>query len=152
MLPPNAVISIRDKEQLVAAIQNARNSWATFTPQLDSFLAELRDVPAVLPAEVPDDVVTVDTRFAVRDSRADTVATFTLVFPDEADPDRGRVSVLSPAGMSLMGARVGQQVRWYADGNLRSVQVERILFQPEQAARLQARATPRAATATVVAG
>ena len=151
MLPPNAVISIRDKEQLVAAVRTARSSWTTFTPQLDSFLAELRDVPAVLPAEVPEDVVTMDSRFVVRDVRANTPATFTLVFPDEADPDRGKVSVLSPAGMCLLGARVGQSVRWYADGNLRAVTVERLAFQPEHAARLQAKADARTAATAVAA-
>ena len=36
-----------------------------------------------------------------------TRRTVTLAYPDEADPAKGRISVLSPVGLALLGRRRG---------------------------------------------
>jgi regulator of nucleoside diphosphate kinase len=58
---------------------------------------------------------------------------WTLVYPDEADYERGCLSVLSPAGFALLGARVGQTVECRPPSGV-PIQyiVKRILFRPEQ--------------------
>ncbi len=144
MLMPETAISIRDKERLIDTIRQARNSWVTFAPSLDSFWSELRNVPGLHPTDVPENVITMDSRFVVRDERNNTKATFTLVYPEEADPERGRVSVLSPPGMALLGACVGDNVQWFADEKLKSVVVTELLHQPEKVARLERHARERA--------
>jgi regulator of nucleoside diphosphate kinase len=60
---------------------------------------------------------------------------WTLVYPDEADYERGFMSVLSPAGLALLGARVGQMVEFRPPSGV-PIQyiVKRILFRPELAA------------------
>ncbi len=37
-----------------------------------------------------------------------------LVYPNEADVERGRVSVLAPVGTALLGLSVGQSIDWQA--------------------------------------
>ncbi|MFC0403035.1 GreA/GreB family elongation factor [Paraburkholderia rhizosphaerae] len=57
---------------------------------------------------------------------------WTLVYPDRSDYLMGRLSVLSPAGISLLGARCGQTVvcRPPSGAQIRYV-IKAILLQPE---------------------
>jgi len=56
----------------------------------------------------------------------------TLCYPQDAEPQFGLVSVLSPIGLSLLGQQVGATARWESpDGTERVAEVEAILFQPE---------------------
>lgn len=82
---------------------------------------------------VPRKVVTMHSRVRVRDLKADEPETYTLVYPDEADIDAGKLSVLAPLGAALLGARVGQVVRFDTPGGPRRLRIERILYQPEAA-------------------
>ena len=56
----------------------------------------------------------------------------TLSYPPDADPQAGRVSVLSPLGWSLLGQHVGATVDWTTStGDTRSAEILELLFQPE---------------------
>lgn len=104
------------------------------------FVAGLRrelDRGTIVPAlEVAKGTVTMRSRVRVRDLRARERETFTLVYPEEADIDEGKVSVLAPLGMALLGARVGEVVEVKAPGGVRRFRVEEILYQPEAAGDL----------------
>ena len=104
------------------------------------FVAGLRrelDHGTIVPAlEVAKGTVTMRSRVRVRDLRARERETFTLVYPEEADIDEGKVSVLAPLGMALLGARVGEVVEVKAPGGVRRFRVEEILYQPEAAGDL----------------
>jgi regulator of nucleoside diphosphate kinase len=53
--------------------------------------------------------------------------TVTLVFPDEADIAMGRVSILTPVGIALIGLSSGQSIDWTArDGRGRRLTVESV--------------------------
>jgi regulator of nucleoside diphosphate kinase len=56
----------------------------------------------------------------------------TVCYPEDARPSDGFVSVLSPAGSSLLGLRVGDLARWRTPtGDEGTAEVVAILFQPE---------------------
>ena len=98
-------------------------------PQLVDVLDE---ADIVAPQAMPADVVTMYSRFVIRDLRLQRSQTLVVCYPADADASRGYVSVLSPAGMALVGQPTGAVVRWVGAGGRESVvQVERILFQPE---------------------
>ena len=94
---------------------------------------ELDRSEVVPPASVPRGVVTMHSRVRVRDLRTDEPETYTLVYPDEADINEGRLSVLAPLGAALLGTRAGQVVEVAAPAGLRRIKVERVLYQPEAA-------------------
>jgi regulator of nucleoside diphosphate kinase len=76
--------------------------------------------------EAPPDLVTMHSIIRTKDSN------LTLVFPREADIDQGKISILAPLGMALLGARVGQTISWLArDGQTRTLVIESISYQPE---------------------
>jgi regulator of nucleoside diphosphate kinase len=58
---------------------------------------------------------------------------FTLVYPDHANVTEGRISVLAPIGTAILGCSEGEMVEWEVPDGIRSLKVERILYQPEAA-------------------
>jgi regulator of nucleoside diphosphate kinase len=94
---------------------------------------ELERGTVVPPTEVPGEVVTVHSRVRVSDTKLDEPEEYTLVYPDEADILQGRISVLAPIGAALLGARLGQVVKYVAPAGVRRLKVEKILYQPEAA-------------------
>src|SRR6476660_5461494 len=107
MTPNMRITSASDIERLLEAADRALSSWLTYAPYLDFFRTELRRARPLATSEVPDDVVTMDSRFAVRDYKTDERICYTLVFPEDEAVEQGKLSVLSPMGMALYGARLG---------------------------------------------
>ena len=85
---------------------------------------------------MPGGVVTMHSKASVRGLRADESEIYTLVFPDDADINAGKLSVLAPLGTALLGARAGQVVEFAAPGGTRRLRVEKVLYQPEAAGHL----------------
>jgi regulator of nucleoside diphosphate kinase len=85
----------------------------------------------VLPADrVPPDVVTMNSRIRFVDGDVERHAK--LVYPGEAD-GRGRISVLSPLGATLLGLAAGQATSARLPGSApRRILVEEVLSQPER--------------------
>jgi regulator of nucleoside diphosphate kinase len=91
-------------------------------------LLELLDTAAVVPANaIAPDVVTMNSTVAYDDAEDGAVETITLVYPEQADAAQGRVSVLSPLGRTLIGARAGARVTFETPGDgIRSVRVRKV--------------------------
>ncbi len=86
----------------------------------------------VAPQAIPPDVVTMYAQFVIHDERTDQRQTLVLCYPADAEPAKGFISVLSPAGLGLIGLPVGAQARWAGPGGEETVaRIEAILFQPE---------------------
>jgi regulator of nucleoside diphosphate kinase len=59
--------------------------------------------------------------------------TYTLVFPEQADYEVRRISVLAPIGTAMLGQREGDEFEWVVpDGPVR-LRVEKVIYQPEAA-------------------
>ncbi|MFZ2872928.1 MAG: GreA/GreB family elongation factor [Phycisphaerales bacterium] len=94
--------------------------------RLRALLDQARKVP---PRRVPPDVVTMRSRVLVRHAGDDEPDTYELTYPDS---DSGGLSVLSPLGAALLGAREGDVVECAGSRASRRVAVERIEYQPER--------------------
>ena len=94
---------------------------------------ELDRGEVVAAGRVPKGVVTMHSRVRVRDLADDETETYSLVYPDEADINEGKLSVLAPLGTALLGTRAGDEVEFDAPAGTRRLKVERVLYQPEAA-------------------
>ena len=83
--------------------------------------------------EIPGDVVTMNSVLLVRELRSSLSFCIALVFPWEADPSEGRVSILSPLGSVVLGRREGEVVMCKEGRNIYRFRVEEVVFQPEAA-------------------
>jgi regulator of nucleoside diphosphate kinase len=96
-------------------------------------LADILNEAELLPSQcIPPDVVTMNARVIIRDLKRQRRQIMAVCYPRDADPATGSVSVLSPAGMSLLGLSVGAVARWMGPAGEETVaQIEGIMFQPE---------------------
>jgi regulator of nucleoside diphosphate kinase len=115
--------------------------WTLFAEEL---LAEIRRAAVVEPPRVRPDVVTMHSRVRIRDAARRAAETYTLVYPEEADIARGRLSVLAPLGTALIGEREGRDVTVPSAAGPRTIRIEEIVFQPEAGGAGGARSAPSA--------
>jgi regulator of nucleoside diphosphate kinase len=83
--------------------------------------------------EVPPTVITMNSRVKLRDLDTGEEMVFTLVFPREADIDRGRLSVITPVGTAILGYTEGDTIEWKVPAGKRRIKIEKVLYQPEAA-------------------
>lgn len=128
------LISVPDAERLMIQSRFVRNQ---FEAEILGDL-ETRILAAKLlePFAVPPDLVTMNSQVVLRDTDTNCPHVLTVVFPACANPRKGRISVLSPVGSILLGARTGQTLICPISGLMTTVAVEAILHQPEAAGNL----------------
>lgn len=97
-------------------------------PLSDELADELDRAIVVQKEQVPDDVVTMHARCTYIDERLGTQREIELVYPEEANPAQGKISVLTPVGSALLGLRVGQEIAWdFPDGSVRCLKVASVI-------------------------
>lgn len=106
--------------------RSAVNPW-----NLTALELELRRARTVAPDAIPSDVVTMNSKVALRDLAAGECLSLTLVFPDAVAQDAQRVPVLSPLGLALLGCRAGDVLEYDEPGGPRRLLIEEIEYQPE---------------------
>lgn len=114
---PRIVIRAGDAERLATLA----NALVDSKPELaDELLGEL--ARARTAAKAPANSVQMGSTLTYEaDGRQRRV---TLVYPDQADIDAGRLSVLTPVGAALIGLTEGQSIDWTArDGRIHRLKV-----------------------------
>ena len=82
---------------------------------------------------MPANVVTMNSRVACTDLASGERRMLSVVYPDYADAAAGRLSVLTEAGMALLGSSPPQVVQWARPGGEpQRVRIETVVYQPEQ--------------------
>ena len=94
---------------------------------------ELEYAAILAPEEMPSDVVTMNSQVCIHDLANGSTITVTLVFPQDADYEQKKVSLLAPLGAALLGCRTGEEIVYEAPGGRKTIAVKHILFQPEAA-------------------
>jgi Transcription elongation factor len=130
-LPPSLIISSRDMARLEAMLDSP---VLARLPAAIALMDELNRADVVPPEQVPADVVTMHSQVECEDIASGEKHVLTLVYPNEADVEKGRVSVLAPVGSALLGLSVGQSIDWQAPGGRPlKLRVTRVRYQPEAA-------------------
>ncbi|ANL30161.1 transcription elongation factor GreA/GreB family protein (plasmid) [Rhizobium phaseoli] len=89
----------------------------------DELLQELERARFVDDALVPSDVVQMGSAVSFTSDLGEDKQV-TLVFPGEADIAEGKISILTPVGVALIGLKTGQSIDWTArDGRLHRLTV-----------------------------
>ncbi|HVZ65095.1 MAG TPA: nucleoside diphosphate kinase regulator [Lacunisphaera sp.] len=92
---------------------------------------------------LPDDIVTMDSTVEFEDLATGEIEEYTLTYPDRADVEQKRISILAPIGTALIGYRVGDRVKWPTPGGIRELKIRRVTSEIAQpAAQLAGAAAP----------
>ena len=99
---------------------------------MDTLEAILDLARVVQPEKVPGNAVTMNSRVLFEDVSSQEKGTVTIVYPADADPSSGKISVLSPVGAALLGESEGDEVELPVPrGQSRRIRISNVLYQPE---------------------
>lgn len=128
-MKPSIIVSSSDLERLEGLL-----SLPAFRSRgdLDGLRDELERADVREPADMPPDVITMNTRARFLEQNTGREYELTLAYPKDASAAAARVSILSPAGSALLGLSAGQVIDWNTqDGNSIRLKVLEVVWQPE---------------------
>ena len=120
-MPPSLYIPHDDYPRLcrlAAAEPVARRGYGGASLRVE--LARAIVVPRPL---LPRGTVVVGATVQYRDLSSGEVETYVIAWPEAADPNRGRLSVLAPIGVALLGYREGDELTWPTPGGERRLRI-----------------------------
>jgi regulator of nucleoside diphosphate kinase len=125
---PQIYLTQEDVERLLKLVESQPGK------RFDKLESELVRANVVSRDEIPQDVVTMNSRVVFENETTGERREVTLVYPGSADIDAGKVSVLVPIGTALLGLRVGQSIDWeLPGGETQRYRIVDVPFQPEAA-------------------
>jgi regulator of nucleoside diphosphate kinase len=131
---PNIVVSSVDMDRLEALLDALPSAQSAARHAL---LEELSRAELVEPADMPPDVVTMNSRVRFALDQPAEEFTLTLAYPKDMRPGDDRISVLAPVGNALIGLAAGDSIDWSRpDGAAFKLTVLDVLYQPERAGEL----------------
>lgn len=124
------LMSRLDHSRLVPLVADALSKQTN--PVLDALDAMLAEATLVPPDEIPADLVTMNSEVLVDNASGNVPRRVRLVYaaPDPAGEGKS-ISVFSPMGTALLGARVGDSVPLGGGTMARTLRVSAVPYQPE---------------------
>ena len=104
------VLSEADLTLVEAILQDAEKAAGSDSACIRTLEEAIETAEIRRPDAMPTNVVRMHSQVYIRDLDSGEEVAYTLVFPQHADIDRHRVSVLAPIGAALLGRRVGEIV------------------------------------------
>jgi len=116
-----------DKTQ-VGRLEALASAMMRRSPEVgERLLDELARARLVAPEKLQSDIVTLGNAVTYRDLSTGREQTVVLVYPEEADIDRHRISVVTPIGVALLGLRTGATISWVTrEGETRVLEVVQV--------------------------
>ena len=128
---PRIVIGADCLDKLEALAESTFRRNPDLADRLLGELVRARIVPA---AKLPSNVVAIGRAVTYRDESTDQERTVTPVFPEDADIGCGKISILTPIGVALIGLAEGASLHWDTrDGKRRILTVLRVNSQAASA-------------------
>ena len=131
MNQPRIFITTKDAEKLRKLIRKAYHSDYRGSDYLKKLAGEIEKASVVDPDQIPSDVIALNSTARLVDQQTGEEMLYTLVFPEEADVSRGKISILAPIGTAMLGYKLGDTFEWDTPGGTRIIRVKEILYQPE---------------------
>ena len=110
---------------LVGRLEALAASVMRRSPEVgERLIDEIARAKLVAPDKMRDDVVTIGSGVTYRDLDMAREHTVAVVYPENANIDEGRISVLTPVGVALLGLSPGATISWVTrDDETRQLEV-----------------------------
>lgn len=125
-----------DVVRLESMLDRVRRRSPGERPVADDLELRVETARVVDARAIGPQVVTMNSVVALTDRATGSTSEVTLVYPQDADAERSRISVLSPVGRALLGVHVGDVLRVAVPGERnREFVVAGLPYQPEASGR-----------------
>lgn len=92
---------------------------------------DLESATIVESKDIPDDVITMNSRVVLRDVASGDEEEWVLCFPHQADIYENKLSVLAPMGIAMLGSQPGDVIEWETPRGIAKAEIVKISYQPE---------------------
>lgn len=124
------LMSDLDHKELVSLVEFSRRYRLVREDYLAALERELRRAQVLPHARIPRNTVVMNSLVELRDLDTDELEEYELVYPDEADLARNRISILAPVGTAVLGYRVGDVIEWPIPAGVCRLRVEKVTRRP----------------------
>lgn len=106
------IISSTDAARILNCIENARSGRLSAPINLVPLMNELNRAKLVNPDKMPEDIVTMNSKVTLHNGKTNKIMEIEIVYPQEADISKSKISIFAPVGTALLGYRKGDIVEW----------------------------------------
>lgn len=134
LMEKNVVIWLTDQDlnrlrHLVADLTRTARGMQAGVETLEEILDLGR---VVAPNEIPRNIVTMNSQVVFEDLESGEQRAITIVYPEDAAPLGGKISVLSPVGIALLGLSEGAETELpLPHGRTARIRIREVAYQPE---------------------
>lgn len=123
---PTLRLSTSDHQRLRMLVDMVIKAQPRLRETLQPLRTELERADVLPPEVMPRTVVVMGSKVEVEDLESGEVDTYTLVYPEQADGAAGRLSILAPLGMGLIGFTEGDTFAWRTPGGTRQLLIRKV--------------------------
>lgn len=118
------VILITERDYLrIRHILSTQNS-----EDFENLEIEIERAKIIEENEIPEDLVRMNATVRFITLQDEKEMKLTLVFPEDANFSKGKISILAPLGSALIGLRVNQEINWmFPDGKTKTIKILEVL-------------------------
>lgn len=126
------IVTIKDLERLNKLVAQEREfGRSRDSIELIALEKELARAVVVDEKDIPNHVITMNSKFTVINLETGESTDYTLVYPEVADVFEDKISIMAPIGTAVLGYGEGDTFDWHVPGGIVKYQIEKILYQPE---------------------
>jgi regulator of nucleoside diphosphate kinase len=129
------IVTDADMDRLSRLVRALKHSLFRDQLQLESLEHALESAEVTSSERIPKGVIRMNSRIRVLDFDTQKKTLYMLGFPENADISAGRISVLAPVGIALLGRRQGDVIEAKVPGGARRLKVEWVSQRPQTASR-----------------
>ena len=109
---PQAILTAREHGDLSenAEFKAAKERQMFLESRVSLLQKRISDIMAININQIPKDRSGLGSTLTLKDLDSGKETEYQLVFPEEVNPDEGKISTASPVGKSLMGKQEGDEV------------------------------------------
>ena len=132
MKKKNIQITNYDMKRLQELLSGTKDIIEKEEKVLHKLEGKLKRAEVVFWKEISHNVVTMNSQVRLREYSTKEELVLDVVFPDDMNPKRNHISVLTSLGTSLIGQSVGDNIKLNQSTGIRRFNISEILFQPEE--------------------
>jgi regulator of nucleoside diphosphate kinase len=95
--------------------------------RLEELEKELKACSIIDSTELPSDLVSMDSTVEFTDVDSGEVLKYTITWPETADFENNKISVLAPIGTALLGYKAGDEIEWKVPAGTKRFKINNIL-------------------------
>jgi transcription elongation factor GreA len=109
---PKAILTAREHGDLSenAEFKSAKERQMFLESRISLLQKRISDIISININQIPKDRAGLGSTLKLKNLDTDKETVYHLVFPEEVDPDKGKISTASPLGRSMLGKQEGDEI------------------------------------------